>query len=451
MDLVTRNTAMIFRRVRTYATLFVSLTLVAVAYAQERSLPYIYERAMTNDAQLQAARAAFRAAQERLPQALAAMRPNINLRVNRSHNDLRRHQTPGFTQNPTSHSQYFSGSQSLVVQQPLFQRQLEAAELIALATIEEAQAQLESEERALAMRVATAYFDTLRTQDQVALSATDRLRAAEQLEAAKNAWLSGSGAQSDVDAASARLAISQVTEYKAQAALALAYQSLTILSQEPVSSVRLPPVEPDPHDFINSDWEQAIAQAQNNNAQVRALKARLKASQHVLTQSKAAHLPTVSAYGQVSHSRSDSVNSVGSNYRNRSVGIELNLPIYVGGQTSSAIREAQAQSEQALASLRAAQRELEIKLRQEHANLSSAAQQNNALNQALQAATRLLNGSQRLAETGYKSRIDITDAKRQQQQIQTELDQVRYKTNLSLLNWIMLTGGDIGGAIQQMN
>ena len=61
--------------------LLVVLLLVGMAMAPVRAqtLPAVYRKAQTEDAQYRAARKGFEAAQEKLPQARAALLPSVNL------------------------------------------------------------------------------------------------------------------------------------------------------------------------------------------------------------------------------------------------------------------------------------------------------------------------------------------------------------------------------------
>jgi outer membrane protein, protease secretion system len=417
--------------------------------AQERNLAELLDQARRNDAQLQAAQAALRSAEETLPQALAAMRPNISLRINRGHNDLHQSQLSYLGQSANSHTQYFNASQNLLLQQPIFQPQLEANERIALETIAEAQAQLRGQDYNLAIRVASAYIEALTAQDALQLAALDVERSRWQVDGATKAWQSGTGAQSDVDAAAARLAISEASLSKTQGAVHLAHQALMLLVQAPLDKVTQPSLEAKFPETPAIEWSDALAQANANNPQVQAYGARLRSARHALERAKAAHLPTLSAYAQVGRNRSDSVSSLGSNNRTRSLGIELNVPIYAGGAHSSEIRQAQAQLDQAAATLAAAQRDVALQLHQEHAKLQNSWHQANAMRQALSAAKRLLSGSQRLLETGYKSRVDVIDARRQLQEIKNELNQTRYQALVSQLRWASLTGNEFGNVISQ--
>jgi len=124
------------------------------APAWSANLGEIYQMARGNDAKLAAAREAYKAGQEKLPQGRAGLLPNVSLSA--SYLDTRTESSAL----PTTNTEPY-GYRLLLVQ-PLFRQQnLEVYEQGKIQALLSEQ-QLKLAEQELLLRVATAYFDVLR-------------------------------------------------------------------------------------------------------------------------------------------------------------------------------------------------------------------------------------------------------------------------------------------------
>ncbi len=85
------------------------------------------------------------------------------------------------------------------------------------------------------------------------------------------------------------------------------------------------------------DW---VEQAEANSPELQSLVAQVEAAKHELEKAQAGHYPTLDAVAQWSRNDSDTINSIKTRYTNRSIGLQLNIPLYSGGYVSSTVRQA---------------------------------------------------------------------------------------------------------------
>jgi outer membrane protein len=156
------------------------------AWASAQSLRELYDAARAYDATYLAARALADSAQYRAAQAEALNRPNVGLTANATRTDVDVPATvtgPNRTAIPLTSGHFFNNRVDASVNaiQPLYNRSNDAIISQAQRGLEVAQADLETAEQDLIIRVAQAYFDVLAAYDALVTSQTGKKAIAEQL------------------------------------------------------------------------------------------------------------------------------------------------------------------------------------------------------------------------------------------------------------------------------
>lgn len=434
----------------TLAASLVGTGLLAAAPAWAMDLKQAYEAALVNDANIRASRAAAEAGRERLPQAQAQRLPNINFSASRSYNDLET-KSSDFLGRPTrAENQYYSDNQLLSLRQPLYRPLLNAAVRQARAQAEQADATLERDEQALVVRVGEAYFDALLGQDQLLLAQAQKKTYSVQLEAADRGFKAGSGTRTDVDEAQARLDLALAQELEARQNVDFTRRRLEVLTGQPVDTLapldvqRFQPQAPEPASVIA--W---IERAEQTSPELQALRAQLEGAQQEIEKAQAGHKPTLDAVVQWSRSNSDSVTSVNSRFNNKSVGLQLNVPLYSGGFVNSTIRQAVASHEQARETLEAATRDLGVRVHQEFRGMTEGMLRVAALEQAVRSAEQAVLSNQRSFLAGSRTTLDVLNAEQQKTTAQRDLAQARYLYLVAQLRLQSLAGDNRAAAIAQ--
>ena len=416
------------------------------------NLSQAYRAALEQDAVIGAAEAAAAARRERLPQARAQLLPNISANASRFRNDLESVQ-PGLGGQPNrSEQQYTSSSRALTIRQPLYRPFNFAEYQQAKAQVEDANATLDKELQNVAVRVSGAYLEGLLAQDQLALVLAQKEAYTTQLDAARKRFAAGAGVRTDIDEAQARVDMTIAQELEARQHLDYTKRQLQVMVNAPIA--RLAPVDPDklrataPDPGALLQWTDRAEQA---SPELRALRAQLEAARYEIEKAQAGHKPTLDAIAQWSISDSDNVTRVNSRYDNKSIGIQLNVPIYAGGYVSSQVRQAVAERERIGLALEATRRDLALRVEKEYRGLTEGALRIRALEQAVRSAETMVHSNRRSFEGGSRTLVDVLNAEEQRVTALRDLANARYLYMISRIRLRALAGEADEQAVQEIN
>ena len=414
-----------------------------------------YEAALQHDATILAERAAAQAAQERLPQALSQRRPSLSLSAGQNRNHLESQTANMLGQRSVSERYYDSNNAALQLRQPLYRPAILAQIKQARAQVQDADAVLDVNENDLLERVAQAYFDALLGQVQLDLASAQKTAFAAQLQSAQKGFAAGVGMRTDVDEAQARMDLAHAQVLQAQQALDLARRRLALLLGVPVAQlVQLADLDTQrfaPSAPVPTSAEQWIALAEESSPQLQALRARLQAAQAEVDKAQAGHKPTLDVVATVSRSDSDSVTSINTVYKQKYVGVQLNVPLYSGGYVSSTVRQALAEVQRMQQTLEAAQRDLSNQVYEQFSAMTEGVLRIAALEQAVRSAQQALLSSQKSLQAGARTTVDVLNAEQQLTVAQRDLAQARYGYVLAHLKLQMLAGQERMANVDAVN
>ena len=414
-----------------------------------------YEAALQHDATILAERAAAQAAQERLPQALSQRRPSLSLSAGQNRNHLESQTANMLGQRSVSERYYDSNNAALQLRQPLYRPAILAQIKQARAQVQDADAVLDVNENDLLERVAQAYFDALLGQVQLDLASAQKTAFAAQLQSAQKGFAAGVGMRTDVDEAQARMDLAHAQVLQAQQALDLARRRLALLLGVPVAQlVQLADLDTQrfaPSAPVPTSAEQWIALAEESSPQLQALRARLRAAQAEVDKAQAGHKPTLDVVATVSRSDSDSVTSINTVYKQKYVGVQLNVPLYAGGYVSSTVRQAFAEVQRMQQTLEAAQRDLSNQVYEQFSAMTEGVLRIAALEQAVRSAQQALLSSQKSLQAGARTTVDVLNAEQQLTVAQRDLAQARYGYVLAHLKLQMLAGQERMANVDAVN
>ena len=425
---------------RLLSTLVASLLACAsvTAAAQTLTLQQVYTAARQQDATLQAARAQAEAGREAVPQARSRLLPNISMNLARSKEEL--DSTSLGAQPVRSDREYFASSKVLSLRQPL----IRAADVVnlkqAYARIDESEANLERDTQNLAVRVCEAYFELLLADEQIALVASQRAAYSTQLAAAERGFAAGSGTRTDIDEVRARLDLNTADELQARQHRLVALKQLRTMvtvpfdAVAPLDAARFEPNAP------AAELDAWTARAAANSPEIKALQAQVKAAALEVTKARAQHLPTLDLVANYSRNESDSIDRIGSRYNNKSVGLQLNVPLYAGGAVNSASRQAVAERSRAEATLDALGRDLEVRVYREFSSVAEGALRIRALQQAVRSSEQVVLSNRKSFAAGSRTTVDILNAEQQRTVAERDLAQARYLYLIAGVRLAVLAG-----------
>lgn len=436
-------------------TLIASLTCArALTWAQTpvMDLKQVYQAALEQDASIRASRATTDAGRERLPQARAGLLPQLSASAGRSNNNLDT-TSPNLLGNPvTTTDKYFSDNKNLQLRQPLVNMQRWLQFQQAKSLVEEAEANLDRDLQNLVVRVAGAYFETLMADEQLDLILAQKNTYTTLVDAAQKGLAAGSGTRTDIDDAQSRLDMAKAQELEARQNQDLTRRQLQLLVNQPVGKIAKLNVSalklngPEPANL--DEWTQ---KAEASSPEIKALQARLAAAQREVSKAQAGHLPTLDAVAQWSNSGSENITRINSRYENKTLGLQLNIPLYSGGYVNSTIRQAVAEQTRAEESLEALRRDLGVRVHKEYRGVSEGVMRVRALEQAVRSAEQMMKSTEMSLKAGSRTQLDVLNAQQQFTLALRDLAQARYIYLISKVRLASLVGSDALASVDEVN
>ena len=429
-----------------------SVALAAWAQPKVLDLKQVYESALLQDATIRAARATADSGRERLPQARAGLLPQVSVSAGRIHNNLES-TSPNILGTPVAtNDQYFSDNRTLQLRQPIVNMQRWLQFQQAKSLVEEVEANLDRDLQNLVVRVAGAYFETLMADEQLELVLAQKKTYTALLDASQKAILAGSGTRTDVDDAKSRLDMATAQELEARQNQDLTRRQLQLLINQPIDQIaRLNVMAlklslPNPSNL--DEWTRKAEQA---SPEMRALQARLEAARREVSKAQAGHLPTLDAVAQWTNSGSENITRVNSRYENKTIGVQLNIPLYSGGYVNSTTRQAVAEQTRAEESLEALRRDLGVRVHKEYRGVSEGVMRVRALEQAVRSAELMMQSTQMSFKAGSRTQLDVLNAQQQYTLALRDLAQARFVYLMSKVKLASLAGDDALSSVDEIN
>ena len=427
---------------RTFALLAALTCAPLCTPAWSLDLSQAYQAAMSQDSSIRATRAATEAKQERLSQARSQLMPNLSASASRNRNSLES-TTPNFLGNAvTTNTNYNSSSAALTLRQPLWRTYQMADYRQAKAQVDDADAILDRELQNVGVRVSSAYFEALLTAEQLALVLAQKTAYTSQFDSAKKRLVAGTGTRTDIDEAQAALDLNVAQELEVRQNVDYTHRQLQTLINRPIDNL----AAFDPNKLVLGpplpnrleDWTE---RAEASSPEIRSMKAQVEVARYEVEKAQAGHQPTLDAIAQFSRNESDTVTSVNNRYTNKSIGLQLNIPIFSGGYVNSTVRQALASQESAQHSLEALRRDLGVRVHHEFRGVTEGVLKVQALEQAVRSTEQVALSNRRSFEAGSRTLIDTLNAEQQKVSAQRDLAQARYIYLISRVRLQALAGG----------
>jgi len=426
-------------KIRTLAlaatALFATQPLFQSAMAAD--LMDVYREALARDPVFASARASYEAAREALPQARAGILPTVNLAAsaNRNHRE-----TDGIPK-----MDYNTNGYTLSLSQPLFRMQNFIIVDQASMQVRQSEAVFYDAQQNLIARSAQAYFDVLLAEDNVMLSAAQKIAIGEQLAQAKRNFEVGTATIVDTYEAQAKSDLAVAKEISDQNDLEIKKRALQQLIGKMPD--RLAPLKdklalplPQP-----SDMEQWVGASDKDSPVIAQFKAAYDIAAKEVDRSRAGHYPTLDLVGSYADSNNPTValgGAIGPSLGTKltQVGLQLSIPLYQGGGTQSKVRQALANKNKAEQDLENTRRTVAQSVRQSYLGVTNGAAQVKAFEAALVSNQSSLDSTVLGREVGVRTSVDVLNAQQQLFQAQRDLQSARYNAVMSQLKLKSATG-----------
>lgn len=404
--------------------------------AQAVDLLESYRLALTNDADLQAARAAADASKEAKPMALASMLPNVSATASQFDNRLET-----TTKLTSRFDEYPSKSAAVTMRQPIFRPALIFGYNQSKAQVRGAAREFEAAERDAIIRVSSAYFELSQARYDLSSIAAQIETLALQLKASQASLRAGMGTKTDVDDVKARLDLAQARKLQAEQRVELAKSQLeNLIGVEADIVFNLSPTALPMRPIDERSLDDWLDRAREINPSLGSARARVEIAENELRKTMAGRLPTVDGVIQKVLSKSDNITNPDARYLNSQFGIQVSLPLYQGGYLAARQRQNRAQLREAQSQELSAERRLASMVREQYFAVQSGILKVQALEAALLSAEEAVRSNEKGILAGTRTRVEVLNAIQVRFETGAELNRARVGYVLARLKLLALAG-----------
>ena len=420
-------------KLKLFAAAMVALLGLASAGAQALTLQEAYQAALQNDPQFRMAFYDNEGGKENAKIGLSNLLPQLSASYSASRNivDQTLHLDNG--RDSLSQPRYISRSAAVQVRQTLFNLDAYARYRQGIAQTKESAARFEYNATDVIVRVVSAYADALYARDQLRLSEAQRDAFTEQMHVNRRLFEKGEGTKTDMLEVQARLDLAEAQVIESRDAVKAAMETLEGVVGMPVDRLvelsenfRVLPLEPATFD----DWRKV---ALESNPELKSARATIEVQQQEVRKAYAGHAPRVDFVGTYSRDDSASISTYQQDTVNRAVGIQINIPLYSGGQVSAVARQAVATRERARSDLDARTNKVLVELRKAHSIVLSSVAKVDALEKAVASGNLLVKATEQSIKGGVRINLDLLNAQQQLVTSQRDLAQARYSYLIGLM------------------
>ncbi len=400
------------------------LAVFGISTAHGQDLHQVYELALSNDAQLRAARATRDSTMEAKPQARAQLLPSLSLSASGDQIHRKVHNTAAAGSND-----YNTASATVSLSQPIIRIDRWIALGQAGEVVEQAKIEYSAAEQELMVRTAQAYFGILAAQDNLKFAESENKAIARQLDQAKQRFDVGLIAITAVHEAQAAYDQSRSDLIAAKRELDDAWEALREITKERINTVaqlaeEIPLTRPAPSDV--EAWSQSAMQ---NSLSIQAAQKDVEIAKDNVSIQRAGHWPTLDLVGSHTASRTSLDGSADTDVS--SVGVEFSLPLFAGGNTVSLTRQAQYDLEAAQEVLDGQRRSVDRQVRDAYRGVLTSISQVEALKASTVSAQSALEATEAGFEVGTRTMVDVLTSQRDLYRTLSSYASTRYNYVLS--------------------
>ena len=414
-----------------YFFYLINLYFIANATVYAVDLIEVYNIAVKNDPKLLASEVKHKAIMQEYPIARSYLLPNLKFSAK---SQRTRESIDGAVYGRSSSTTQFTTDEySINLKQPLYRRDLFSLLEKSEYQIAKSLAERESARQDLIIRVAEAYFDILDSLDNINYVKSEKAAIKSQLNESKKRLEVGLIAITDYAEAQASYDLSETQYIEAKNLSDISKESLYVLTGKQFKKFssldkNIKAKDPDPNNI--KAWED-FAIKQNLD-----LVAYKRAQDIATTNTKyerSKHFPTLDIYGTVKETDKGGGSSGAFESNNDYIGIELNIPIFIGGNTYFNSKKASYLEEQARYDVLQKKREVIRDARKAFLNLKSSISKVNASKKALESNELSVEYNQAGFEVGTRSTTDVLLALKDLYKAKKNFSKSKYEYLLSKL------------------
>jgi outer membrane protein len=393
------------------------------AHAQDDLLS-VFELASNNDPVVREARAQYGVAHTTLSEGLSGLLPSVSLTGNSTRATRASREDHSFANGFNTHNWGASLTQNLVNFQAWYTFQsARESDAQGVATLAQAEQQL-------ILRVATAYFDVLRSQNNLTLLQAQEQAAQQVMDQAQQRYDLGFAEISDVYDSQAAHSQARVNRMDEENILKQRIQALEVItggSHQTLESLsaEFPVASAEPANV--GEW---LSLTQENNLNIQAAQHLLASNQNQARAAKAAMLPTLTINGNYTNT-AETANTYASAQPNEAtissqISLNVSVPLFRGGANRARMQRAYYTVDANREALERTQRQSAATTENSFNSIATAVQMVQARAENITIAQNALNATEVGIEVGTRNTVDLVQAQRTLFQAQRDYANARY-------------------------
>lgn len=282
--------------------------------------------------------------------------------------------------------------------------------------------------------MAKAYFEVLRAQDNLEFVRAEKAAVGRQLEQTKQRFEVGLSAITDVHDAQAQFDGVLADEVLAENSLTNSYEALREITGQEYSKLSVLDTKRFAASRTTESSEALIEKAQQQNLSLLAARISQDVARDNISLASSGHLPSLTLDGDYNYADNRNSNaSSPSDYNDFKIGVNLKVPLYTGGKTTSLTKQAEFAYVAASQDLEAAYRSVVKDVRAYNNNINASIGALRAYEQAVISAKSALEATEAGFDVGTRTIVDVLDATRRLYDANKNLSNARYDYILSVL------------------
>ncbi len=411
------------------------ISVIFSAGCGAENLLALYEMARENDSLIRSAKANQKAEYEAENIAFSDLLPSLNLGGDYSYTQNNIKSSPTLA---TGIKKFTSNSASLTLRQPLFRQDRFLALQKSKTEVKKSDSKLKIAEQDLIMRLSRSYFNILSKKDGLLFSEKEERALSRQLQQEKERFSVGLVAITSVLEVQARYDRSKASLILARSKLDNAIEEIREIIKN--SDGKIAPLK-DNITLVNptpNTVDHWINLALKNNPEVLVARLNREIAYKDMKIQKSGHLPKIDLVGSVGKTRIE--DNKGTDTDTAVIGIELQIPIYSGGKTSSAYRQASFRYDSAKELLEKEERSIRRRVRESFLGVQSSISTVKAFEATEKSAIAALEATEAGFEAGTRSLVDVLNSQRDFFRARKDYAQSKYDYILHTLTLLQSAG-----------
>ncbi len=308
-----------------------------------------------------------------------------------------------------------------------------------------------SSQQTFTLKVAEAYFDVLRAQSLIKTLDAEEKALQRQMIMMQARLKEGVVARTDVS--------ETVAQYQNAVANRIAGENQIINAQENLTVIlgqSIPPLAPLANDFdaappVPNEVESWVALAREKSPQLAQARFQYQIAEENRKIQQSGYYPQLDLVAQTGWNKQTPTTLFNNNGQNSTVGLELNLPLYRGGRTKTAVTQAAYQASAARNQVDLAERQVSAAVRSAFINLNTDRARIKARKNAMQSSDLVAQASQASYDLGLRTIVDVLLAQRNAFAAQQDYMNARYDYVINVLRLKQAAGQLDEQALAEIN